>query len=291
MNEHMRPLRFLVVGGMNMDILGHPDRGFAQKDSNIGKVQMKPGGVGRNIAEQLALTGAKTYLITPVGNDTFSETLKRSCQDKGIDLSRSLSCTGSSPVYLAIHDAQGDMTAAVNDMALLDKLTPKAVKECLEDLPSVDAAVIDANLAQSTLAAVLESASFPVLADPVSNEKALRLLPVLPFLTAIKPNRMEAEAMTGEASPEAAARKLLDIGVKQVYISLGTEGVWFADQNESGHLPATRIAPAYLTGAGDAMCAGITVAMAQGKPAAVCAWEGQQQAAEYLKKISKEMES
>lgn len=283
--------RFLVIGGMNMDILGYPRRGYFAKDSNIGKVLLKPGGVGRNIAEQLVLAGAETYLLTALGNDAFADELYASCLEKGIDLSLALRFNAPSPLYLAIHDAEGDMAAAINDMDLLKSLTPEALSGYLRAMPSMDAAVLDANIPEESIAYFISQVSCPVLADPVSLEKAMRLKPVLSNLYAIKPNRIEAEALTGEASPKSAAQKLLDTGVKQVYISMGVEGIWFADANQSGHIPALQVAPSSLTGAGDAMCAGIAMAIAKGMDAASCAMEGVRSATKYLKNQSQEIET
>ena len=42
-----------VVGGMNMDITGSVTSSLIPGDSNPGKVTMTPGGVGRNIAEDV----------------------------------------------------------------------------------------------------------------------------------------------------------------------------------------------------------------------------------------------
>ena len=46
-----------VVGGMNMDIGGRPNKKLVGKDSNPGTVRMSPGGVGRNIAHNMSLMG------------------------------------------------------------------------------------------------------------------------------------------------------------------------------------------------------------------------------------------
>ena len=46
-----------VVGGVNMDIGGHPAAPLVMQDSNPGTVGMSLGGVGRNIAHNLSLLG------------------------------------------------------------------------------------------------------------------------------------------------------------------------------------------------------------------------------------------
>ena len=62
--------------------------------------------------------------------------------------------------------------------------------------------------------------------------KAVKLVPWLSHIELLKPNRMEAAALTGrpEDSPvEDLANALHDLGVKRVVISQGQDGVWGSD--------------------------------------------------------------
>lgn len=276
-------MRIAVFGGMNMDILGIPKDAFALRDSIIGTVRMVPGGVGRNIAQHLAaVPGIETQLVTALGSDDFARQLENDCQQKHILLTHALRVNAPSPVYLAIHDAEGDMAAAINDMKALDALTPQAMDGILQKLSNVDCGVLDANLSEHTLLAIAEKAHFPLIADPVSVEKSHRLLPLLHRLWAIKPNLLEAQAMTSETKPEYAAQALLQKGVRQVFISLGEKGLYYAAEKASGLLPAQKIAHGYLTGAGDALCAGLVLALANRQDAATAAHSGQNFAVRYL---------
>ena len=112
------------------------------------------------------------------------------------------------------------------------------------------------------------------LLDPVSCAKAERVRAALPHLTAIKPNIYEARALTGCDAPEDCAHALLAQGVQRVFISLGAEGVMYADAEGSGIVPVLQSTDAPKTGAGDAMCAGIAMALASGKNTPQCAQEG-----------------
>ena len=69
-------MKIAVFGGMNMDICGRTDHPLRLRDSNIGHIQMQPGGVGRNIAARLAENGAKCELFTVLGSDVMSDTLR-----------------------------------------------------------------------------------------------------------------------------------------------------------------------------------------------------------------------
>ena len=79
-----------VVGGVNIDIGGRSDAPLVAGDSNPGRIRSSLGGVGRNIAHNLALLGAKVKLITALGADDGAKRVEASCADLGIDLTDSL---------------------------------------------------------------------------------------------------------------------------------------------------------------------------------------------------------
>ncbi len=276
-----RPL-VTVVGGMNLDLLGIPDGPLRARDSTPGRVVLRPGGVGRNIAARLAEAGAQVRLITALGCDERARMLERMCRSTAIDLSLSVPTDRPAPCYLCIHDDQGDMALAVNDMSAMEQLTPKAMESRMNALNSGSACVLDANLSVETLSYIARRAAVPLILDPVSCAKASRARGILPYLAAIKPNRMEAEALTGEKNVEKAAAALLSAGVKRVFVSLGAEGIYYAEKGCSGYQPARPLPTVPATGAGDALCAGLTMAMLAGKDIRACAEAGQNAAFQAL---------
>ena len=74
----------IVIGAINMDIHGFSDRSIVMGDSNPGKVRLSPGGVGRNIAQNLCLLGEKPELLTAVSDDFFGRHLEEYCREAGI---------------------------------------------------------------------------------------------------------------------------------------------------------------------------------------------------------------
>lgn len=267
-------MRVVVIGGMNLDLLGVPYRPLISHDSTPGSITLRPGGVGRNIAARLKELGVEVSLITALGNDDRAGLLARLCHASGIDLSLAVPTDCPAPCYLCIHDHLGDMVVAVNDMSAMDQLTPEAMRLRMEAVNRADTCVLDANLSAETLAFIAENASVPLILDPVSCAKAPRVKPILSSLTAIKPNRLEAEALTGERNVEKAGEALLGAGVKKVFISLGPEGVYYANASDSGYVPAIPLPNLPATGAGDALCAGITLALLQNKPIREAAKDG-----------------
>lgn len=278
----MKKTRIAVFGGTNMDICGHAEAPLRLRDSNIGRISLQPGGVGRNIAARLVENGAQCELFTVLGSDAMASALRADCQQRGIDISHALQGEGSSCVYLCMHDTDGDMLLAMNDMALASHLDCSYVQSVLPALQQCDLCVLDANAPADTLAYLAKQLTIPTLLDPVSCAKAQRVRAALPHLTAIKPNIYEARALTGQEDPEDCAQALLHLGVKQVFISMGEKGVLYADQAVCETLPVNCLTNAAKTGAGDAMCAGIAIAMANGKDTAQCAADGMRSAQQFL---------
>jgi pseudouridine kinase len=257
--------RITVVGGANTDIIGLPEGRFALRDSSPGHVRVSPGGVGRNIAENLARLGAEVRLVTSFGSDAEARALDHECRRAGIDTSYSIVAEDSpGSRYLAILDATGDLAAAVSDMRALEALTPDA----LDPAAFIDAAVVvlDANLRASTIARAAELAGLALLVlDPVSTAKAPRARPVLGRLAALKANLREAEELSGAAGPEGAAGRLLESGVARVFVTMGPDGAWCADRDQAFALSAQEADVVNVTGAGDAFTAGVAWGLATGR--------------------------
>ncbi len=275
-------MKIAVFGSANMDILGLTDDKLLLRDSNIGTVVLKPGGVGRNIASRICEHGVECMLFTAFGNDVLAEGLKAECRRLGMDISGSLTVEGRSNIYLCVHDETGDMLTAINDMGLMQELTPTFAESIMPRINACDLCVLDANLSEETLAYAASHATVPLLMDAVSCAKARRALAAMPYLEGFKPNIYEAQLLTGCEKPEDCAEKLMQMGVKRVFISLGEDGIYYADQQERGHIPVAKISSAPKTGAGDALCAGLAVALANHESTRACAEYGMRSAAKYL---------
>ena len=275
-------MKIAVFGSANMDILGLTDDKLLLRDSNIGTVVLKPGGVGRNIASRICEHGSECKLFTAFGSDVLADGLKAECIRLGMDISGSVTLPGRTNVYLCVHDETGDMLTAINDMGLMAALTPEFAATIMDQINACDLCVLDANLSEETLAYTASHATVPLLMDAVSCAKARRALVAMPYLEGFKPNIYEAQLLTGCEKPEDCAVKLLELGVKRVFISLGEDGVYYADAEECGRIPVEKISDAPKTGAGDALCAGLAVALANHESTRACAEYGMRSAAKYL---------
>ena len=261
----------VVVGGVNMDIGGTPFGPLVGQDSNPGRVRMSLGGVGRNIAHNMALLGLDVRLVTALGDDMNAQKITTSCIELGIDLAPSLQVPGAATsTYLFLTDEKGDMELAVSDMEIYQHLTPRflSTKEAL--LNNARLVVADTNIPAESLAWLAENCKAPLFVDTVSTAKAGKVQPILGRLHTLKPNRIEAEllsgiSITGEESLERCAQALLDTGLHRVFISLGADGVYAADHlGGREHVPCFPARMVNTTGCGDAFMAALAWSWLEG---------------------------
>ncbi|MBE6928202.1 MAG: winged helix-turn-helix transcriptional regulator [Ruminococcaceae bacterium] len=260
----------VVVGGVNMDIGGRSKNSLIAKDSNPGNVTMSLGGVGRNIAHNMSLLGVDVRFLTAMGDDLYGQRIASSCAELGIDIGHALRIEGgATPTYLFINDADGDMALAISDMDICEKISPAYLASKLSLLNNAQLVVVDTNIPVESLEYLANHCTVPIFADPVSTTKAQKLRGILGKLHTLKPNLIEAELLTGvkvtdEASLRLAAKTLLNTGLRRVFISMGSNGVFAADHNEMKIIPCFKAVMRNATGAGDSFMAALAWAYLQG---------------------------
>lgn len=253
-----------VIGGANIDIQGFPNEQLIMNDSNPGNVKISSGGVGRNIAENISRLGIQTKLITAVGNDDYGRNILDAAGKCGLDTKHTLlSEEYPTPIYLSILDEDGDMKVAISQMDVLDKITPEFIENRKQLIKCSCLCVLDTNLPQATIEFLIQE--FPNLdyyLDTVSTAKAVKVKNVLHGLHTIKPNKLEAEKISGiQICNQDDLRKtgnfFLEQGVKRIIISLGSKGTYFNDGKTEFILETEKIKLVNATGAGDAFMAGL----------------------------------
>ena len=254
----------VVIGGVNVDIGGRSFAPLIAADSNPGAVSMSLGGVGRNIAHNLSLLGADVRLLAAYGDDLHGQQVVSSCASLGIDLSHALRVPGgTTSTYLYLTDEQGEMALAVSDMSICEKVTPEYLAENLPLLNNARVVVADTNIPAESLTWLAENCTAPLFIDPVSTTKAEKLRNILGKIHTLKPNKLEAELLSGvrirnKTDLEEAARKLLSTGLQRIFISLGGDGALAADQNGCHWLKTIPGRMVNTTGCGDAFMAALT---------------------------------
>lgn len=262
----------VVAGGANMDICGRSATGLRLKDSNPGTVTSSPGGVARNIAENLARLGVDCRLIAAIGADHHGDLLLQQAQAAGIDTRFVLQLESEqTSTYLSVLDDTGDMLVGINDMSIADQLRPERLQVHEPMLKQASVIIADTNLCEESLAYLGGTCvEQPLFVDTVSVAKAARIRSCLDTVHTLKASRIEAEALSGIESPtnkqlSKIAAWLHERGVNRVFITLGPAGVFYSDGDTQGlegpQKNAGKVENA--NGAGDAFAAGITYAWLQ----------------------------
>lgn len=253
------------IGGANIDIQGFSSNKIKLNDSNPGKIQFSCGGVGRNICENISRIGLLTKFITCVGDDFFGKKILSDCIEANIDMENSFIINGANTsCYMSLMDCNGEMKAAISHMDIIKLLDIEKLisKHGIIDKASI--IVIDSNLTEDVIAYITDKYKDKIIfADAVSTKKALKLKNFLSNIDTLKPNIYEAQAFSEieiktKKDLEEAARIIINKGVKNLFISMGADGVFYMNSNmNSRYYKSPKINVINATGAGDSMMAGL----------------------------------
>lgn len=252
-----------MIGACNIDVAGIPFTKLINKDSNPGKVSFSMGGVSRNIAENLRRLDIKVELLTVFAGDVYADLLKKNCMDLGIKIGNSLSMPNTTTAtYVYIADSDKDMKLAISDMEIYKNITPTLLESRKDMLEQSKAIVIDTCLELEAIEYLLDNIKVPIFVDLVSVSRGMKVKDIIGKFHTIKPNRYEAEMLSGikinsEKDLIAASDYFIEKGVKQVFISLGANGVYYSNGFEKGLMSPYKSEIVNTTGAGDSFMAGI----------------------------------
>ncbi|MCR4675870.1 MAG: hypothetical protein K5634_01410, partial [Sphaerochaetaceae bacterium] len=166
-------MNIAVVGGSNIDVCAKSNSKIINRDSNIGKVDFTLGGVGRNIAEDLSLFGADVSLLTAIGNDSFGRVVIDNAREQGFSLLIEPFDGFKTGVFAYLADGDGSFVAGINDMEIIDQITPEVIEENINALFFADTIIIDSNIPRETIETICEK-DFKVIGDGVSSTKCLK---------------------------------------------------------------------------------------------------------------------
>ncbi len=261
-----------------MDLLGSPSNSLLGFTSNPGYVTSSPGGVGRNIAENLIRLNQPCWLMAPLGDDANGWFLQEHCRRIGIETQAvAVLPKQTTSTYLSIVDEAGEMQVAIADMSLIDGFGEAQLKPHLNHLSAAGLVAMDTNLSAECLRYLCGAiADKPLFVDTVSVAKAVRIKPHLQQIHSLKPNLAEAQAIAGtsfgstpsDAQLISLADWFAQQGVRHLYLSLGARGVLYSGPQQQfvmamgDHTQAPKVINS--NGAGDAMMAALCAGWMQG---------------------------
>ncbi len=261
-----------TIGGANVDIKGIAMEDFHLGSSNPGIIVKTPGGVARNVAENLAKLELPIHLFSVIGQDEEGDWLLKATNESGVQTGfvERLNHQGTGS-YLSILNESKEQIASISDMKIMESFNQELMLKHLPHILSAKIIFIDTNLPSETLHILfqkLKEKEIPIIVDPVSVAKASKIKDYLRQIDLITPNKEEAEVLTGitinsENTLRLAAKELLEKGVKNVVITLGAEGIFAATKGKKLFIKGPRVDVIDTTGAGDAFVAGIIYGLYQ----------------------------
>jgi pseudouridine kinase len=256
----------VVVGAATIDTKGRVGAAMLPGTSTPGQIRVSVGGVARNIAENLARLGVSVAVLSAVGDDASGRRILQRTQEGGVNTEHIIVKPQSrSAAYLVVLDEAGSPFVSVDDMDVIQAITPRYIYARRGLISQAEMIIFDANLSPLTIESIMSLArkhDIPVCADPTSVTLAPRLKPYLSQLRLITPNAAEAEALCGlpavkRSQAERAAKTLVKQGVTIAVVTLAELGLCYASSASSGHIAAIKTDVVDFTGGGDALTAAL----------------------------------
>jgi pseudouridine kinase len=262
MNPSAAPI--VCIGGLNID---RKLRLFARAlpgSSNPCESHETPGGVVRNVAENLARLGLPVALVAAVGDDAGGRLLLEQAAQVGIDTRAVIRLRRhASDSYTAVLAPDGSLALGLAAMPLVESLNPWALQASQALRMRAALVVADGNLptdAWPLLLAEARESGRPLVGVAVSEAKMERLPEQLDGLHLLILNL--GELGTVAADPNDAFERLHARGVQRVLVSQGAGGLLLSEAGgPPRHWPAPEVEVVDVTGAGDALSAGVCAAL------------------------------
>ncbi|MGG5826934.1 ribokinase [Aeromonas salmonicida] len=250
--------RLVVLGSVNADhVLRVPHFPRPGETLTGHSYQVVPGGKGANQAVAAARLGAPVSFIARIGDDAIGQQMRQGFEQDGIDVSAvELDETLPTGIAIIYVSDEGENSIGISAEAN-GALSPAMVKR--HEAMIADAHTLLLQL-EVPLESVFEAAKLARSHGTrvVLNPAPARPLPaeLLALVDLITPNQTEAELLTGvkvsdEASAAQAAARFHQMGISDVMITLGSQGVYCSNARQQQLIPGFRVEAVDTTAAGD----------------------------------------
>jgi len=271
----------VTLGAHVLDILGRYVTHIPEGQGSVllDEIRLAPAGSAAGTAVGLAKLGLEVATVGAVGDDALGDVLIRALSGFGVDTTHVVRKPGvqTSASILPIRP-NGDRPAlhaiGANSVYSIDDVPWTLIESAAHlHLGGNDSM---RGLGRDGAPQILRRArdggattSMDILSE--GSPKLLAILkPCLPFVDWFMPNADQACKLTESSTPEEAASRLLDLGVRGVVLTMGGDGSLLATARERLQLAAHDIAVVDTSGCGDAYCAGFSRALRLGWPPSEC---------------------
>lgn len=264
-------MHIVVFGSINMDLVVRAPHIPIPGETILGSdFVMVPGGKGANQAVAAARLGAPVQMVGAVGNDGFGPQLRQSLADYGVDTTHVRTSETASGVALITVDDKGENSIVVASGA--NMRLPADILDSLDHaLDQANILLLQLEIPMDfviTAARLAKKRGVMVILDPAPAPTKPLPAELLQSIDVITPNESETAALTGinpidTAHAINAATHLHQLGVPQVIIKRGGNGILWSDGSKTIIQPAFQVPVVDTVAAGDSFNGSLATALAE----------------------------
>ncbi len=229
-----------------------------------------PGGKGANQAVAIARLGAEINMIGKVGNDSFGQTLINQLKTDNVNTDHIHIENCSSGVAMITVDKNAENSIVVAPGANF-KVLEEDIDKCIDGIKESEIVVLQLETPINTIKYALEKSKefnkFTILNPAPAVKLEDDIIKNVDLLT---PNETELEILSGvkincEEDIKKAAQVMIQKGVKQLIVTLGSKGSLYIDKDNMKFKKSYKVKAIDTTAAGDSYTGALAVALSQDK--------------------------
>ena len=267
----------VVIGAVFVDIKGYPTGAFIPTGRNAGEIQQIHGGVGRNVAEDVANCELRPTFISLVDHSGTGADVVAKLKNHKVNTDYIWATDDGLGTWLAVFNEDGDVYASISKRPDLRPIADILDKHGDEIFRDADSIIIDIAIDKSVVKRVFALAQkyhVKVFAVVSNMSIALERRDFLQSIDCFVCNVQEAgilfaddySAFTPAEMEKTLLSKVKAARIPSMIVTMGGDGAVYATcDGQSGFCPARNVAVNDTTGAGDAFCAGAAIGLTYGK--------------------------